>query len=87
MDSYSIEWKSSAAGELKKLDKAVFHRVLESVKSLSANPRPMGVRKLTGAENAYRIRCGNYRIVYTIQDRKLMVEIIRIGHRSNIYKI
>ena len=87
MGFYSIEWKSSAAGELKKLDKVVFCKVLESVKSLSANPRPAGVRKLAGAENSYRIRCGDYRIVYTIQDRKLVVEIIRVGHRSNIYKI
>lgn len=84
---YSIEWKSSAAGELKKLDKAVFRKVLELVESLSANPRPVGVRKLAGAENTYRVRCGDYRIVYTIQDRKLVVEIIRVGHRSNIYKI
>jgi mRNA interferase RelE/StbE len=66
MAFYNIEWKSSAAGELKKLDKVVFHRVLESVKSLSANPRPVGVRKLVGAESTYRIRCRDYRIVYTI---------------------
>jgi mRNA interferase RelE/StbE len=85
MASFNIEWKSSAARELKKLDRDTLQKVLRVVESLGVEPRPPGVKKLAGAEHTYRIRRGDYRIVYSIHDKMLLVEVIRIGHRSNVY--
>ena len=85
MASYRIEWKSSAAKELKKLDRDTLQKILRVVESLATEPRPDSVKKLAGAEHTYRIRSGDYRIVYSIHDKMLLVEVIRIGHRSNVY--
>ena len=63
MDSYSIEWKRSAAQELKKLPREVVGRILKAVGQFSTEPYPSGVRKLVGAEHTYRIRVGDYRII------------------------
>jgi mRNA interferase RelE/StbE len=85
MGSYSVEWKNSAVRELKRLDRAVIRRLVELVESLAAEPRPAGCKKLAGTEHTYRVRSGDYRVVYNVQDRKLVVEVIRVGHRSKIY--
>ena len=54
--------------------------------SLAENPRPEGMEKLTGRENRYRLRVGDYRIVYSIADEALIVMVIRIGHRREVYR-
>ena len=86
MASYRIEWKSSAAKELRKLPSPVINRVIEAVESLAIEPLPSGVRKLTGSENVYRIRVGDYRVVYAIIERRLIVEIVRVRNRKDVYK-
>jgi mRNA interferase RelE/StbE len=86
MASYSIEWKASAAKELRRLPKQIIARVLPAVEALAMTPRPDGVRKLTGSENSYRIRVGEYRVVYNIFDRRLVIEVIRIRDRKEAYK-
>jgi len=86
MASYNIEWKQSAFKELKKLPKAVILKILEAIESLRAIPRPSGVRKLTGTEDTYRLRVGEYRIVYNIFDSKLVIEIIRVRNRKEAYR-
>ena len=85
MGSYSIEWKRSAAQELKKLPREVVGRILKAVEQLSIEPYPSGVRKLVGAEHTYRIRVSDYRIIYTVMASALIIEIIRVGHRRDIY--
>lgn len=85
MDSFKVEWKHSAVKELKHLPKQVVTRMLEAVESLAKDPYPSGVRKLTGSEHSYRIRVGDYRIVYNIRSSILVIEIIRVGHRKNVY--
>jgi mRNA interferase RelE/StbE len=85
MDSYSIEWKRSAAQELKKLPREVVGRILRTVEQLATEPYPSGVRKLVGAEHTYRIRVGDYRIIYSVVASALIIEIIRVGHRRDIY--
>jgi mRNA interferase RelE/StbE len=85
MDSYSIEWKRSAAQELKKLPREVVGRIVKAVEQLSTDPYPSGVRKLVGAEHTYRIRVGDYRIIYSVRASALIIEIIRVGHRRDIY--
>jgi len=86
MAFYSIEWKASAAKELRKLPEQAIARILPAVESLANTPRPDGVRKLTGSENTYRIRIGEYRVVYNIIDRRLVIEIIRVRDRKEAYK-
>ncbi len=86
MGSYKIEWKQSAIKELRKFDKSAISKIIEAVENLSTNPYPAGSRKLRAAEYTYRLRIGQYRIIYSIHSAMLIVEIIRIGHRKNIYK-
>jgi len=61
-------------------------RIFPSLESLAANPRPPGCKKLKGGDNEWRIRVGDYRVVYTIDDGKFLVEVTRIRHRSEVYK-
>jgi mRNA interferase RelE/StbE len=83
---YKITWKKSALKELKSLDKSVIKTLLEKIEGLKIDPRPEGTKKLKGYALLYRIRYGNYRIIYRIEDRELIIEVIRVGHRKNIYQ-
>jgi mRNA interferase RelE/StbE len=86
MASYRIEWKQSAQRELKKLGKGVIPRIWEAIQDLAENPYPRGGRKLTGTEHTYRIRVGDYRIVYSVRESTLVIEVVRVGHRKDIYR-
>ena len=86
MASYSIEWKTSAAKELRKLPKPIIARILPAIESLCDDPRPAGVVKITDSVNTYRIRVGEYRVVYNIIDRRLVIEVIRVQDRKDVYK-
>lgn len=86
MASYKVAWKQSARKELRKLEREAILRILKAVEALAADPYPPGARKLTGSEHTYRIRTGDYRIVYNVLSSTLVIEIIRVGHRKNIYK-
>ena len=86
MASYKIEWKQSARKELKKLQKKTISRILQTIETLPDNPHPPGSRKLHGAEHTYRLRTGDYRIIYSVYSDILTIEIVRIGHRREIYK-
>jgi mRNA interferase RelE/StbE len=86
MASYRIEWKQSAEKELRQLSKDVLARVLEAVAGLADNPTPPGSRKLSGAEKLYRVRVGEYRVVYFIHASVLVIEIVRIRHRRDVYR-
>ena len=85
MGSYKIEWKRSASKELRGLPKDVVSRVVQAVEQLSTNPYPAGARKLVGSEHTYRIREGSYRILFTVTSSSLIIEIIRVGHRKDVY--
>jgi mRNA interferase RelE/StbE len=86
MASYRIEWKKSAYKELQKLPRQIIAKVVAAVADLSSNPHPTGSKKLTGSEHSYRIRIGDYRVVYEIIENKLMIEIVRARHRKDVYK-
>jgi len=86
MVSYRVRWKKSAQKELKKLNKDIILKVLEFVKNLAEDPYPDGCRKLRGSQYTFRFRIGDYRVVYDVQSDILTIEIIRIGHRKNIYR-
>jgi len=81
---YHIKFKASARKSLRKISDQDRKRILIKIITLEENPRPIGSIKLTNHE-AYRFRQEAYRIIYTIQDSELIIEIIRIGHRRDIY--
>ena len=84
MANYNLQIKVSAAKELENLPKQDRGRIIERIRKLAENPRGTGTEKLSGAEK-YRVRQGNYRIVYTIDDQIISVFIIKIGYRNDFY--
>lgn len=85
MASYSVLIKASAAKELERLPDKLRRQVVKRIQALADNPRPVGVEKLTG-EELYRVRQGDHRIVYSIEDDVLIVRVIRIGNRRDVYR-
>ncbi|MGM0665183.1 MAG: type II toxin-antitoxin system RelE family toxin [Thermodesulfobacteriota bacterium] len=85
MAAYEIFFRESVWKELKKVPKADLKKILSRIEQLGNDPRPMGCEKLTGHE-LYRIRRGNYRIVYSIQDNELTVWVVKVGHRKDVYR-
>jgi mRNA interferase RelE/StbE len=83
---YAIELKKSALKALKKLPREISKILAKEIDSLEKDPRPHGVKKLEGNDNLYRIRKGDYRIIYQIQDKKLIVLVVLIGNRREIYR-
>ena len=85
MTKYKIEISSTAERQLKKINREDQIRILRSISLLAQNPRPDGCRKFKGYKDVYRIRIGNYRVIYEIDGTKIVVTIIKIGHRRDIY--
>ena len=83
--SYSLQIKRSAEKELRSLPKTELRKVVDRIQGLALNPRPAGHQKLSG-QDGYRIRQGDYRIIYSIDDDERRVEIVKIGHRREVYR-
>jgi mRNA interferase RelE/StbE len=84
---YEVLIKPAVLRQTKKLDLPIQIAVQEAIDSLVDDPRPEGCTKLKGAENLYRIRVAkNYRIIYEIQDKKLIVIVVKVGHRREVYR-
>jgi mRNA interferase RelE/StbE len=84
--SYRIELKRSAAKEIAKIkNERERRRIVERIEKLGSDPRPLGSEKLTGSEH-YRVRQGQYRIIYSISDDVLLIEIVKVGHRRDVYR-
>ena len=83
---YAIVIERRAERELRRLPTSLRQRVTDAIASLANNPRPPGCKKLAARPEAWRIRVGDYRIVYRIDDQVLRVMVIRIGHRSDVYR-
>ena len=82
---YRIEWRPRARKAFLALDKPVRRRIGEAVDALAADPRPATAKMITGAHGVLRIRVGDYRVVYTIDEGELIVLVLDAGHRSEIY--
>jgi mRNA interferase RelE/StbE len=82
---YQITFRSSAVKELRKLPADHRKGVSSAIDSLAHEPRPKGVKKMAGV-HAWRLRVGVYRVVYSIEDKRLIIEVIRIGHRREVYR-
>ena len=84
---YTIHIKEEAAKALDKLDKTVRSRIEKKIDALATNPRPAGMKQLAAQKTpAYRIRVGDHRVIYEIRDDELVVLIIRVGNRRDVYK-
>lgn len=83
---YKILFKASAQKELKKLPKQTYLLIKEAIDKLATNPRPKQSRKLVGGTSQWRLRVGDYRIVYEIIDKQLIIEIVRVKHRKDVYR-
>ena len=85
MGRYSVELKPSARKELERLPGRVIERIFPRLEALEMEPRPAGCKKLKGGRDEWRIRVGDYRVVYTIDDVKLRVSVTRVRHRGEVY--
>ena len=83
---YKVVFSKSAKKDLEKVNPTYLVSIASHIKNLSENPRPFGCAKLAGSQNHYRIRVSVYRVVYSIKDDILVVEVIKIDHRSNVYR-
>jgi len=86
MASFEIEWKRSAVRELRKLPKEIVVRLVAAVEALAQDPHPIGARKLAGSQHTYRIREGSYRVIYEVDASTVVITIVRVGHRREIYR-
>jgi mRNA interferase RelE/StbE len=85
-NSYNVIVAQKAKKDLLKIPQLYVASIIKTLKSLESNPRPFGCIKLSGSKDTYRIREGVYRIIYTIKDEILTVEVVKIDHRKDVYK-
>jgi mRNA interferase RelE/StbE len=85
MSQYNVVVSKSAAKELYKLPATVNNRIIKAILKLSDDPRPQGSKKLQGRSENWRIRIGDYRVIYAIDDEVLIVDVRKVGHRKDIY--
>ena len=83
---YKVTVKKSAAKALSKLSKQMANRLIPAIKALGEEPRPVGCKKLQGEEDLWRIRVGDCRVVYSIEDTIMIVDVLQIAHRKDIYR-
>jgi len=86
MARYRIEISQSAERQLKKLRGDDLHRVVIAMLALADDPHPQGSRKLTGYEDVFRVRAGRFRILYSVSGKKLIIIILKIGRRKDVYR-
>ena len=85
MARYELSIKPSVARDLRGVPRADVRRILDRIEALRDDPRPPGAEKLS-AQERYRVRQGNYRILYTVADAELVVEVVKVGHRRDVYR-
>lgn len=86
MTTHEIKLTTSAAKEFRSLPLELKRRVGAAIDGLSQDPRPPGVRKLVGHERLYRIRVGQYRVVYEVDDKEQLIRVTRVRHRREVYR-
>ena len=86
MAKYRLEISATAERQLRRLPRDDQVRVLRAVMALAKEPRPLGCRKLQGYDVLFRIRVGRYRVIYAIEGRRLVVVVLKLGHRKDVYR-
>jgi mRNA interferase RelE/StbE len=84
--AHRIELSPAAARQLKKIDRAILPQIAAKIDSLASDPRPRNCEKLSGYEGLYRVRVGDYRIIYAVEDRLVLVVVLKVGNRAEIYQ-
>jgi len=84
---YKVELTKAAEKELSKLSKDLQTRIAKAIDGLTAEPRPSGVKKLTDGENLYRLRVGDYRVLYEIREATLVVLVVKVADRKEVYRL
>ncbi len=85
-ERFRIEYAASAARQVRKLDRTAQHRVIATIELLAEVPRPPGATLLVGGTGQWRVRTGDYRIVYEVHDGQLLVLVVRVAHRREVYR-
>ncbi|MBI4216820.1 MAG: type II toxin-antitoxin system RelE/ParE family toxin [Chloroflexi bacterium] len=86
MARYQLEIKNRAIKEISRVHPDMGRRLLQSIESLAADPRPRKSHKLSESENSYRLRVGDYRVLYQVDDEARLVTVFKIGHRREVYR-
>lgn len=86
MASYRLEWRASVHKDLRGIPAREVQKIVTAAESLIQNPFPSQSLKLSGSEHAYRLRVGNYRLIYTVFADVLIIEIVKVGHRKDVYR-
>jgi len=84
--AFKVELSRAAKKALARLPREAQERIVKALVALGQNPKPRGHRKLSGSDNLYQIRIGNYRVIYTVKADQLLVLVVKIGHRREIYR-
>ena len=83
---YEVLLERRAESDIRKLTEQVFHRIIPHIKALAEDPKPPGCRKIAGSKNDWRIRIGEYRVIYEIDEHAEAVKVMRISHRREVYR-
>lgn len=83
---YQVKVAEDAAKFIRRQDKHIQHQIINNIRTLAENPYPPGCKKLQGYKDLFRIASGNYRIVYTVREKILIVFVVRVAHRKDIYR-
>ena len=86
MTTYRIEVSATAERQIRKLSRTDQVRVLRVIQALSKDPRPPGCRKLSGHDDVFRVRIGRYRVLYAIEDPRLVIMVLKVGDRKDVYR-
>ena len=84
--TYTVELAPAAARQLRKIDAASRRRVQATITLLAADPRPRAAKRLVGGQGEWRVRTGDYRVVYEIHDGRLLILVLAVGHRREVYR-
>jgi len=84
--AYTVHVAPAAAKALRRMDRDAIRKIGDAIDGLADNPRPLGVKKLQGDSQLWRIRVGDYRILYEIHDKRLIVLVVHLGHRRDVYR-
>ena len=86
MDPFSIQWRTSTRKDIRSIPRQEVARVIDSVSQLANDPLPHGSQKLSGSERTYRIRVGDYRVIYEVFCESRIIEVQRVRHRKDVYR-
>ena len=87
MASYNVAIRPAAGKDIERIDQRTLRqRIIDRITKLANNPRPPGCEKLSGTTNTYRIRQGDYRIIYDIEDTRVLVVVVKVAHRKDVYR-